>query len=94
MIGKSIEWDKGTLKGLVIEADVPNSNSENRTKPEKIYKLTKEITPELCEKAQEKIYKNVISSKSEKDSKYYITWNPFPSETEEFWRGLHTKLSG
>ena len=68
MIVKSIEWDKGTLKGLVVEADTPNSNSDNRTKPEKLYKLTREITPEHCEKAQEKIYKNVISSKSEKDS--------------------------
>ncbi|MEQ7800945.1 hypothetical protein ABDJ41_14165 [Pedobacter sp. ASV1-7] len=65
MTGKSIEWNKGILKDLVIDTKETRPTSTNK-KPEKIYKLAKKIMPEVREKAQEKIYKNAISLKSEK----------------------------
>jgi hypothetical protein len=65
MTGKSIEWNKGILKDLVIDTKETKPTSTNK-KPEKIYKLAKKIMSEVREKAQEKIYKNAISHKPEK----------------------------
>jgi len=59
MTGKSIEWNKGILKDLVIDTKKTSpSPAGNNFKQEKIYELVMEITPEMLEKAKEKIGKS------------------------------------
>lgn len=65
MTGKSIEWVKGILKELVIDTKKTQpSLTGSNSKPEKIYELVTQITPELLKKAKDKIGKESVNEDS------------------------------